>query len=1115
MKKISLLCLFVSLMANSIALAQTGKVAGVVRDAQSGEPLPGVNVVIVGTTTGTTTDIDGYYSIINVTPGIVSVRASFIGYAPVTVENVNVNIDLTTTVDFEIQEETVGLDEVVVTATSPIIQADISGSQRNIDVEEIQAGRYQDANNLVAAQVGVNTISAYEDAPEIRGSNLDESKFLVDGVEQSDPLTNRPYYRVNLDAVQEVKMQMGGFSAEYGNVRSGLISIVTREGGDTYSGSINVQYSPPSVKHFGPMMFGFDSPIVKPFVDPDAGAFTGVDINGNTNTFFAGWNEVASDEGKAGPHLGKPMELYARWLWRHRSKDALNELKRLQSEGLVNIEWGEGVDPDEQAFNEYGVRPDYSAKFTLGGPLPLLNRVKFFLSYDQTQTEYAYRASNPTYLDRHLRTKFTTNLAQGIKLNLHGLYAVQEGGGGGEGPGLAGMIRSNPFGVLGATNKLWYPHCATPAQQTRQIYGGKLTHTLSANTFYEIDFIHRRTDYTLREGRRNTTPVQGGLYEGQTNLNEGLIGTTEQANARAEAGEYGWQNWRDWAKIKIGEYWYDEAPRGHVPINWRDITGEYRYGSCKTRFNDTYSRSYNFSTDITSQVNRNHQLKAGAQLNYDHVYARYEWVGASTNSGTIEEVDGAPWTAAVYAQDKIEFKGLIANVGIRVDGILHDKYPVLSGNPEDATSGPYSEYLLPGKSDSLDVSVPMKRISDIRVSPRLGLSFPISTVAKIFLNYGHFYQWPEIDQTYRRMRDMANGGRVDRYGNPMLEPARTIAYEVGYEHNLFNMMSLTLTGYYKDINNEFNTAQYYPLGYGGGSYDFPVNMNFRDVRGLEAVLELRRGIVPYVSGWGSVNYLVESGGRFGFDRFFEDPNLQPREVSTEVSNPDVRPIVRLNLDIHTPEHFGPEIGGAFSLLGGINMNLLYTWRRGSQFTWNPDGIPYVEDNIRWRPYQRWDLRFSKDLVSIGGTTSIIYVDVTNLFNTYNMTGSGQNWAWDGHRWWKNEFRNYMESLDLEVRQDGSIKGKDRPGDYPSDWPNQEYVPVQRVDNLPASGQAGSLYFDRSTGKYMEYADGAFREADSGLVDKVKKSKSYIAMPGFTPWTFLEARNVYFGIKFYF
>ena len=87
-----------------ILAGTTGRLAGRITDAVSGEPLPFVNVVIMGTTLGAASDIDGYYSIINIPPGNYDVKASAIGYSSITYQDVKISIDLTTTIDFQLAE---------------------------------------------------------------------------------------------------------------------------------------------------------------------------------------------------------------------------------------------------------------------------------------------------------------------------------------------------------------------------------------------------------------------------------------------------------------------------------------------------------------------------------------------------------------------------------------------------------------------------------------------------------------------------------------------------------------------------------------------------------------------------------------------------------------------------------------------------------------------------------------------------------------------------------------------------------------------------------------------------------------------------------------------------
>jgi len=1128
MRKRLLMATVLFLSAGTLAMgAAVGKIAGRIVDGATGAPLIGANVMVEGTMLGAAADDNGDYFILNVPPGQYALRAQMIGYSTVVTPEVHVMIDLTTTVDFEPNVETIAGEEVVVIAQRMIVQPDVSGSELNIATEEIVAGKFQHVKNLITAQVGVNSISPYEDQPEIRGSGIGESLFIVDGFSQVDPLTNRPAYKVNLDAVQEMKMATGGFLARYGNMRSGVITVVTKEGGASFHGSANIQYSSPGLKHFGPMMFGHQSPMVTPFVDPDAGAFTGVDKDGNENTFFEGWNTVAAERLEAGDaHYGKPGEVYARYLWRHRSDDSIEKLKRLAAGETVDgvtadIEWGEGVVPEEENWHQYGIEPDIKASFTLGGPIPLLPRTSFFVSYEQNDREYSFRDPMLMHEESMMRGKLTTWLGQAIKINVHAFWAQETGTSGGQGPGIDGRISYNPFSALGSENKFWYRNCGVTGQQTRQIYGIDLTHTLSPRTFYEVRFSHHRSDYDMLRDLRNSAPMPGTIStEGKpvwagrygedypdglptsgvaAGVIQGNIGNQAYIDSMITIGADGWTDWEKWAKVKIGDYWYDESPKGYGPVNWRDITGEFRMESCNLRNNDTYSRTYDFAASLTSQVNINHQVEAGVEFRADQVYQLYEQIDPSVNSGSLYLSDISETRGGAYLMDKLEYKGFIANLGLRADWLTSGDYPMLDLEAiDDEVSGPYSDYIMPGAtlSDEPETEygdrgyylfntydkIPLKSVTQVVLSPRLGVSHPISDVAKIFFNYGHMYQWPSAYHRYQIRYNSKGGNRIDRFGNPDLAPPRTIAYEIGYEHNLFNMMSLRMMGYYKDINNTASEVRYTPIGH-GDNIRFRINQGFRDTRGLEAILELRRGVVPFISGWASYNYLVESSGNFGFDRYYEDPSKMSRQVSSQVSNPDVRPIIKLSIDFHTPADFGPGLAG-FSLLGGADLNLTYYWQRGEHFTWNPADIPLVEDNLRWTGLQYCDLRLTKDLFRAGSFRSVLYIDVSNVFNNKNMThprniagdnegrdsrgnsvvSTDDDWAWNGHRWWKNQVQNYLFSLGYTAAN--QVEGKE--GEFKS-----------------TKGDPGDWDVE-------------------GVV-----------LPGFTPWTFLYSRDIFFGIRFYF
>nr|MCU0408426.1 TonB-dependent receptor [Bacteroidales bacterium] len=137
----SLIMLFLTIGAS---IAQTGSISGLARDKKTGEALPGVMVIIEGTTTGATADFDGKFIINNVRPGSYKLKATYISYSPFSTENVQVSAGKTTSVSIDMSESTVELQEVKVTGVkrtnteiaminttrmSPVVSIAISGQQ--------------------------------------------------------------------------------------------------------------------------------------------------------------------------------------------------------------------------------------------------------------------------------------------------------------------------------------------------------------------------------------------------------------------------------------------------------------------------------------------------------------------------------------------------------------------------------------------------------------------------------------------------------------------------------------------------------------------------------------------------------------------------------------------------------------------------------------------------------------------------------------------------------------------------------------------------------------------------------------------------------------------------
>jgi len=215
----------------------TGKVAGVVRDAQTGEALIGANVIIKGTNLGAATDLEGRYFILNVPPGTYTVTASSVGYTTVTYENVKVSVDLTTTLNFSLEQIAVQLkEEVISVAERPLVRKDVTSVEARVDADVIKNLPIQEVSEILSLQAGVTLGRGGE--IHIRGGRASEVAYWVDGKSVSDLYDGSLSIPVESNAVQELQVVSGTFNAEYGNAMSGIVNIVTKDGGRNYAGNI-------------------------------------------------------------------------------------------------------------------------------------------------------------------------------------------------------------------------------------------------------------------------------------------------------------------------------------------------------------------------------------------------------------------------------------------------------------------------------------------------------------------------------------------------------------------------------------------------------------------------------------------------------------------------------------------------------------------------------------------------------------------------------------------------------------------------------------------------------------------------------------------------------------
>ena len=221
-------------LAPDAAAQTTGQISGVVRDAQTGETLPGANVRIDGTTTGASTNVNGEFRIIGVRPGSYDITASFVGFAPQTVTGVRVNVDLTSEVDFELGPESFEGEEVTVVANAELVRRDLTSTESRVTSDNIENLPVQEVGDLLRTQAGVTTSGA---GIHIRGGRSKEVAYFVDGVRVTDSYDGSVAVQIENEGIEELQVISGTYNAEYGQANSGIINVVTKDPGREFEGS--------------------------------------------------------------------------------------------------------------------------------------------------------------------------------------------------------------------------------------------------------------------------------------------------------------------------------------------------------------------------------------------------------------------------------------------------------------------------------------------------------------------------------------------------------------------------------------------------------------------------------------------------------------------------------------------------------------------------------------------------------------------------------------------------------------------------------------------------------------------------------------------------------------
>lgn len=239
----SLFLIPVFLVSSAVLTAGvTGKISGTVTDASTGEGLMGVNVILQNTAQGAATDVEGNYTILNVYGGKYTLVATMIGYKKVEIVNVTVLADRTTLVDIRMEQTAIEGEEVTIVATRPPIVRDETATTSTVLAEEIEnmpVNSYVEVLDNVAGVVE-NSNGGGDDGIHIRGGRSNEIAYMVDGFFVEDAIYGGMGTDVSRAGISELSVITGAFNAEYGEAMSGVVNILTKEGGPELAGHLRV-----------------------------------------------------------------------------------------------------------------------------------------------------------------------------------------------------------------------------------------------------------------------------------------------------------------------------------------------------------------------------------------------------------------------------------------------------------------------------------------------------------------------------------------------------------------------------------------------------------------------------------------------------------------------------------------------------------------------------------------------------------------------------------------------------------------------------------------------------------------------------------------------------------
>jgi len=1013
--------------ATAWAQGTTGTIRGKVTNQATGDPLAAVNVFVIEidgtvTTMGAFTNSEGDYVIINVPPGRYILRATMMGFKTHEVSELLVTVGVSTSQNFALETTVLDVGEVVtVTAERDMIQRDVTGTQQSYTIEEMERMAVTTTTDILSLQTNAMTLSdnfeddipGYHDRGleqvHMRGGRNAEVAFMIDGMQVTNLVFGGQAAQVSPFSLSEMVIMAGGMSAEFGNAMSGIVNMVTREGGRSYDANMEVLTSEftgqpqDDARNLTRLSgyFGGPVPLIPKFTffaSGSASSHRSVAVLRDDDVYD--WHVDPYDPGTRNPNIDyylMPDD------WNDYDPDVHGRQApyyQIGSDGR-RIHGADII----QGWQGFGFDNTWNGMMNLTYKLTPRMKVNLSGSKDGrwgVPYTFTWRHAILWGISEEVQNYWIFGAPEWHEVDQYGNIIGDPGN---DSP------RIDQSGNLDFQNE----------KNELTINNGRLaavwTHQINQSTFYSIRGSYYGYNRTMRVNRwvnqdgwipreehiyrgleadptdptyNQPVPPNWSPYDPMTHVELLWIsGGYSETERRWEFGTPPAPSWPDYSAgvdRRVYGYWGYSTSGAGVSAEGSD-----RY------WTDHFDATRTLKADVTSQVTIHHQVKAGVlynRLTLDMFDVQFPWSASPSFTRYVKH----PWELGIYLQDKIEYDFLIVNLGMRYDAAAAGpvKYwidPRIPVNPDtvDAQGNPISDedrlIIIPRdylEETGYETPVTVGR-TNTSFSPRLGLSHPVTDQAVVYFNYGHFFQKPIYRNVYRV-------NRIDRgnpiTGNPNLEHEKTVQYEFGYKHQFTDIYALEVTMWAKDTSNLVGTERV-PAWFQGLAqpyeYTVAINYDYAQSKGVDLTLRKR-----FSSNWSArLNYSYMTtqsnrddpwqGYRDGGDGLLERQPKRPRVLGWDQPHR-----FSSSVSIQIPRGVGPQVAG-IRPFERVSASVIFRAGAGRPYTpTNIDGIS-LEQNSGRRPWTfQWDLKLYRDFQTFGLRYSI-FADVRNVLDRQNVT----------------------------------------------------------------------------------------------------------------------------------